>query len=374
MGGVYGCRMSNTERTEDWGVIGLAQLFDSVLTAASQQIDLSAADQAQCAETGAAAFASGMSLSKLIATFLGGAGEVWEQVFTGAKPEMNVEMGRALRRVSEQAVGSLAEGFEDAQRLSIRVEESWRRVFFDRLLSSESTQAELEEAAERIDFAPSAQAVVAVTFGDRFAADAGPTHRRLRTEIASRASKRQIWVTTSEGRTVIIALDTPVADLSALLTPVFASLDDASWRVGIGDPVSSLEDISLSYRQAADALRLGATFGLDSPIEFGRILPQRLLAADTSVAEALVRTVVEPLALKPKSELLVTLESFIEHGGNMAEVARALNIGARTVGYRLDNIATVTGFSPRVPHERFILELAYRMAPLLAEKHRNPAV
>ncbi len=61
---------------------------------------------------------------------------------------------------------------------------------------------------------------------------------------------------------------------------------------------------------------------------------------------------------------MATLASFIEHSGNMAEVARDLNVGARTVGYRLDRIAALTGFSVRKPEERFILELAYRAMPL----------
>lgn len=312
-----------------------------------------------------------MSLSRLIGTFLGGAGEVWEVLFTDADPARTIELSRSLRRVSEQAVSSLAEGFELAQRLSIRNEESLRRTFFDRLLSSESAKAELEEIAERIGFPPVEQAAVAVAVGDRHTADAGPAHRRIRSELTSRAPERNLSVTSMDGRIVIIAVETTTADLARLVGSVFADSDDPLWRVGIGDSVDALESVSLSYQQALEAHHIGARFGLTSPVEFSKILPERLLSGDASVAEALVRSVIEPLVQKPKNDLLPTLESFIEHGGNMAEVARALNIGARTVAYRLDKIAAVTGYSPRRADERFVLELAYRMSPAVPPGHRG---
>ncbi len=363
--------MSEPTRSIDWAVSGLAQLFDTVLTAAAASVDLTEANREQFEEAAAAAFASGMSLSGLIETYLGGAGEVWEHVFTNADSSRAVELGRALRRVSEQAVSSLASGFESAQRLSIRAEESLRRAFLDDLLSADPDPGRLAEAARQLDFPAFDHAVVAVASGQRSFTDAGPVHRRVQTELESRAPRRHLRVTAHDGRIVIIGLDTPPSALRTLLSRTFATLPEIEWQIGIGSVQEGLERIGTSFRQSLEALRIGSIFGLESPALFDEVLPQRLLLADPEIIETLYRTVIEPLDGKPRSELLRTLESFIEHGGNMAEVARHLDIGARTVAYRLDRIREVTGLSPRESADRFVLELAYRGMPLVAQQRRR---
>lgn len=356
--------MAEPARNTDWAISGLAQLFDAVLTAAGQSRDLSDSDRDQFGETGAAAFSAGLSLSRMIDSYLGGAGELWEQVFADADPARTVELGRSLRRVSEQAVSSLAEGFETAQRASIRAEESLRREFLDDLLSADPDAIQLAQTAGDLDFPGFDHAVVAVADAQRPLSDAGPVHNRVRIELESRAPQRSLRIATKNGLIVIIALDTTPGDLTALVAPTFAAVSDQEWRIGVGTSRNGLAEIGISYRHALDALRIGRTFDLVSPTVFDRIPAQRLLAADPEVVEALIRDVLGPLSGKPRRELMKTLDSFIRHGGNMAEVARDLHIGARTVAYRLDRIGELTGHVPRDPEGRFVLELAYRALPL----------
>lgn len=351
--------------TGEWAVTGLAQLFDTVLSAATQSRQLSEADRERFVESGVAAFGAGMSLGGLIDSYLGGAAEIWEHIFTDADPSRTVELSRGLRRVSEQAVSSLAEGFESAQRLSIRAEESLRRRFLDQILAADSDPVRLAQTAHQIDFPLFEQVAVAVAGSSQTFNDAGPVHRRVRTELESRAPQRTLRVTARDGRIVIIALETTPTDLARLVSLSVGTVADVAWSVGVGTSASTLSDVARSYQEALDALHIGDTFGLESPVEFGQILPQRLLSADPAIATELARIIIEPLAEKSAGKLLATLGSYISNGGNMADVARELGIGSRTVGYRLDRIAVITGYSPRDADDRFVLELAYRAAPLV---------
>ena len=363
--------MTAQSRSVNWAVSGLAQLFDTVLTVAESSGELADSDREQFVETGAAAFNAGMSLSDLIDSYLGGAGEVWEYVFADADHERTIELSRSLRRVSANAVSSLAEGFDTAQRLSTRAEESLRRAFLDDLLGRQLDKAQLADVAKQLEFPTFAEVSVAVAGADRNFHDGGPIQLRVKNEIQERAPQRHLVVTAKDGRIVIIAADTSPSDLGTLVSGAAATVPDIEWHIGVGDSATTLEAINASYRHAVEAMRIGRIFGLRQPTEFLRILPQRLFSADPDVAKALVAAVIEPLIKKPKSELMTTLASFIEHGGNMAEVARDLNVGSRTVAYRLDRISDLTGYSARNPDERFVLELAYRAMPLAASKNQR---
>ncbi len=346
----------------------MAQLLDAVLTVAGTSGDLSEIDREQFVETGAAAFTAGKTLSGLIESYLGGAGEVWEHVFANAELERTVDLGRSLRRVSEQAVSSLAVGYEAAQRLSIRAEESLRRTFIDDVLDTAADPQRLAELADQLGFPPVDRVAVAVAGGGRDVADGGAIQRRVRVDLESRAPERPFVVTAKDGRLVVLAMNTSPTVLGELLVAAAGTLPDVDLSIGLGGEATALEAIGASYHEALAALSIGRVFGLRSPIEFGRILPQRILSAAPDVAGALVEAVLDPLTEKPKSELVETLASFIEHGGNMAEVARDLSVGARTVAYRLDRIAALTGYSVRRADDRFVLELAYRALPLTKTK------
>lgn len=368
---VYVGAMSESPSRSDWAVSGLAQLLDTVVTTVNRSTDLTESDREQFAETGAAGFSSGMSLSQLVGAFLGGAGEIWEHVFSEADESRMVELARALRRVSEQAVGSLAEGFESAQRMSIRAEESLRRSFFDELFSRDADLERLADTAGNLGLPPFDQATVAVARSTRAITDAGPIHRRVRAELEARAPQRNLWVTAKDGNLVVIALDTTPQQLGTLLSGALSAVGGTEWRVGVGSEVGELAGVATSHGDAMEALRIGASFDLPSPTNFERVLAQRLLSADTKVIETLLRRVVEPLMAKPNSGLLATLASYMKNGGNMAGVARDLNIGVRTVAYRLDRIGQITGYKPENPEDRFILELAYRAAPLIETRRRR---
>lgn len=349
---------------DDWITPGLAQLFEIVLDAADEQRELSLAERDSFFGAGRAASEGGRPLSSVIEAFFSGAGELWEQVFVSASPGDAVELGRALRRVSERAVGALAAGFEAGQRQSIRAQEAIRREFLDDVLSGTLSTTDFAERAESAGFPIAATYVVAVIDSGRQLADGGPLHAQVERELHGRAPQRRLVSFTKSGRLVVIAPDADPPDLG-LVADVLDSIASLNWRAGVGEASPGVDGINRSYRQGLEAVTLGRLFDLDVFTYFGDLLPFRMMVADRAIAQAMVDTIVAPLRQASRGSLLETFRSFVDSGGNMAETARRLSVGPRTVAYRLDRIAEITGQSPREPNGRLTLELALRCQPIV---------
>lgn len=348
---------------QDWVAPGLAQLFEIVLDAAADRRDLSISERDHFFSTGEQALASGGSLSGLVDDYLRGAGQLWEQVFIATDPGQAVEVGRSLRRVSEDAVAALAAGFETAQRSSIRAEEATRRELIDDVLNNSVDPGTFADRAQAAGFPMAATYLVAVAVTEHQLSDTGPIHATIRNGLASRAPQRDFVTFTKRGHLVVVAPDAGPDGLD-VLQGALESLGPMAWRAGVGEPGEGPGGLHRGYREALEAVRLGRLFALDPFVHHRDLLPYRVMAADAVLARQLARSVIEPLVQAPRGSLLDTLEAFIEHGGNMAEVARRLSLGPRTVAYRLERIAELTGYSPREPLGRLALELAVRCRPL----------
>jgi DNA-binding PucR family transcriptional regulator len=62
---------------------------------------------------------------------------------------------------------------------------------------------------------------------------------------------------------------------------------------------------------------------------------------------------------------VATLEAFFAAGAVATETARRLQVSVRTVTYRLDRVASLTGYNPAHPTERMTLHAAVLGARLL---------
>ncbi len=355
--------MSAASADRSPSVPGLAQLFETVLDAAAEQRELTDGETDLFVEVGGAGFDTGLSLSGLVEAYFGGTGQLWEGVLGTAPADQAIPLGRALRRVSEQAVTGLAAGFEAAQRRSIRAEESIRREFVDDLLAGTDGAPGLTDRAALVGFVVAATFVVVVVEGERHVSDGGPVHTRMGRELTARAPERSFEVFTRAGQLVVVAADADPSGLDVIRLAIQAA-EHGAWSIGIGGRRIGLEGISESYAEAVQAIRLGRLFGTGPVAIFDDLLLDRLLSADRRVATVLIERVIEPLEQAPRGSLIPTLRSFIDHGGNMAEVARELDLGARSVAYRMDRITELTGYSPRIPDQRLVLELAIRALPL----------
>jgi hypothetical protein len=150
---------------------------------------------------GRAAADAGHQLRALVAMHLAQTREAWPPAAAGNSPAVT----DAVLAAVEQAVDAFAEGFERAQRLTVRREEAARREFIDDLLYGRSDLVRLAERATRFGLRLSRAHAVAVASGPEAYTETDAVPRRVETALLSRFSGRKILLTTKDGRIVCIA-------------------------------------------------------------------------------------------------------------------------------------------------------------------------
>jgi purine catabolism regulator len=117
-----------------------------------------------------------------------------------------------------------------------------------------------------------------------------------------------------------------------------------SLLVSVGRPVDSLAGLVSSYRQAAEALRISRVIPPPAgPVTFDSLgalhllhhLPVEVVAANHYVR--LIRSLADHDASN-RTELLASLEAYLEAGGVVSEAAHRLHIHRNTLSYRLNRI------------------------------------
>lgn len=340
---------------------GLAQLFEIVLNTAADNRSFHQGDLETFRAAGAQAAVAGHRLASVIDAYLRGAGELWEQVLSDPAAQGRgevLELGRMLRRLSEDAVAALATGYEDAQRSSIRAEEALRRAFLDDLLSGQD-QRQLPEQARQLELQLPDRSVVAAARAEH------PTRASVLLERAERLARARLGsegciVATHHGLLVVVVAADDPSRLRRLL-PALRVAEPVGWRIGIGRAHDGPAGVAASFADARAVLELAARLDWPEPVVAWRdLIAHRLLVADPSTAAELVELVVRPLIEARRGSLLPTVQCYIDCGGNMAEMARALSLSPRAVAYRLERIEALTGRSLRVADDRFVVELAVR--------------
>ena len=131
-------------------------------------------------------------------------------------------------------------------------------------------------------------------------------------------------------------------------------------RVGIGGAYPVSASLRWSWFEARDALeRLapGDEIGEASRLSLSALILQ---ATDAPVAE-LAEEVLGPLERSDAqhgTQLIVTLDAFLAHSGATGGIAAELGTHRNTVRYRLDQIAKLSGYDPRVLADAVQLSIA----------------
>ncbi|NUT92808.1 MAG: PucR family transcriptional regulator [Saccharothrix sp.] len=317
---------------------------------------------------GALAVERGVSLREVIDLYLSATWLAWPSLpgvrgSTGA--EMFGAVGRAVFRAADAAVGALAEGYEEAQRWSLRREESSRREFVDDLLDGRRL-GELAERAERLGFRLSGRTVVAVASARESIVDGGVAARRVEDSLRGRV---EVLVTTKDGLLVCVAPDSLIGLVEEFVRQVGAALgEDAGWRVGVGRAQSGPGGPVRSFGQARDALEVAARLELPGRVHHASdLLVFPVLMRDRAALADLVSAVLSPLeqARGGGEALVETLTAYFACGRVATDCARALHIGVRTVTYRLKRVEELTGYRVDDPVQGLALHVAVLGAKLL---------
>ncbi|MDV2887145.1 sugar diacid recognition domain-containing protein [Alkalihalophilus pseudofirmus] len=128
--------------------------------------------------------------------------------------------------------------------------------------------------------------------------------------------------------------------------------------VGYGTIAYTLDDIAPSYQKASYSINVGRFKKAGQRIHYYEelVLDVSLYKLSRSTDMKELKEILMPLKREVQTnQLLDTLESYIEHNGEVKQVAKALFVHRNTVQYRLQKIADITKKDPRVLEQ--LLEL-----------------
>ena len=322
----------------------------------------------------------GVSAGSAVQLYLSAARRLWQQlpmVIRSRDSEAVRVAAAAVLHVVDEAVASLAEGYNDARRQMVRWEETLRTEFIEDLLRGDADVGRLVERAEPfgLDMARPHQVALAAPNGRLN--DAEPAISPLEHAVVHWAGDRDVLVATKDGLVVVITpADTDVpgprtgpktlGDL--MLTELSRSPRGRPWRVTAGRPYPGSYGIARSYEEAREGLAMAVRLHLDTPlIQAEQLLVYRVLLRDQPAIIDLVQSVLGQLVHSRggAEPLLATLDTYFATGGVTTETARRLHLSVRAVTYRLNRIKTLTGYDPSDPAQRFTINAAVLGAKLL---------
>jgi sugar diacid utilization regulator len=208
------------------------------------------------------------------------------------------DIARAVLRAADDAVVALADGYDEAQRLTMRREEAERREFIDDLLYGRSDLGRLAERAGRFGLRLAASYVVAAAKADQPFTDGDSATHRIESQLLQRFGTRDVLVTTKDGLLLCIGpevLRDVATELARHLELVLAAKE--TWQVGVGRAHPGPGGILRSYEEARSALELAASLGLDARVlNATDLLVFQVLFRDRAAIIDLVGTVLSPLA------------------------------------------------------------------------------
>ncbi|ARF73654.1 PucR family transcriptional regulator [Streptomyces sp. NPDC012600] len=305
---------------------------------------------------------AGHQLRALVTMHLAQTREAWPRAAAGNNPAT----ADAVLAAVEQAVDAFAEGFERAQRLTVRREEAARREFIDDLLYGRSDLVHLAERATRFGLRLSRAHAVAVAVGPEAYTETDAVPRSVEAALLTRFSGRKILLTTKDGRIVCIAPGSQPDVLRYFAKQSHAATDGG--QVAVGRPHKGPGGVVHSYDEALEALDLADRMGMEDPVLYASdLLVYPVLTRDRQAMADLVRSELGPLqkARGGAEPLLKTLAVYFDAGCVAAETARRLALSVRALTYRLERIHQLTGSDPADPMHRYSLQTAVIGARLL---------
>jgi sugar diacid utilization regulator len=322
-------------------------------------------------EAGARAAERGVPLHEAIDLHLSATWLAWP-LLSGVREVTDADAvraaGEAVFKAADKAVMAVAEGYEKAQRWSVRQEESFRREFVDDLLDGRNL-GRLAERAERFGLRLAGNNVVAAVRASQPVVDGGEVARAVEISLHLRSDSRDVLITTKNDLLVCVTPQAMGGVLDEFVRQVTTALGpDQAWSVGVGRAHSGPGGVVRSFEQAKYALDIAGRLALPGRVHrAGDLLVYQVLLRDSAALADLVSVVLEPLrGVRGGAEpLLATLSAYFAHGQVATACARELHVGVRTVTYRLQRVKELTGYSVEDPSQALSLHVAVLGAKLL---------
>ena len=333
---------------------------------------------------GGQAARAGVALAAVVDLYLSAARLLWIRLPELAEQSTGQHLtadglsraGAAALRAADDALAAAADGFAATRRVLVRHEEAVRREFVDDLLRGQADMERLASRAEQFGLQLAAPHAVVLVEGERSLFEQRSVHW-IEDHARSRLRGRDVLVATKEACLVCVVAQPrsddrePSRALRAVASLVRDVADELAggqrWRVTAGRPHAGVTGISRSYREAVDALDIGARLALSDRLVFAEdVQVFRVLLRDEQALGDLVSTMLAPLAdARGGDALLETLSAYYASGGVVVRTAALLHLSVRAVTYRLQKLEQLLGVAADDPQRRFALETAVTGARLL---------
>jgi sugar diacid utilization regulator len=245
----------------------------------------------------------------------------------------------------------------------VRREEAMRREFVDDLLAGTADPAGLLGRAQSYGLQLAGEHAVLL---GRVATPVQETSPLLAELSAALAGPLEALITTRDGELVIVlparspqALDHALSATHRILTSDTRRTREV-WLV-LGRLYPGPSGVARSFTEARTVLDLACRLQLpERVVRAEDLLVYQVLLRDRDALCELIDSVLSPLcqARGGAVPLLDTLEAYLGSGGNTTRTAQRLHLSVRTITYRLDRIATLTGLHAANPTHRYTLHTA----------------
>lgn len=295
-------------------------------------------------------------------------GSIWAAVAGPLTPEREAAMIEAARVIALEMLRARVSA-DASQRLGV--------ALLSMLLEG-GTGA--HEAAQQLAFgsSPACVLVLGPLLSDdevRTAADIQRTASAFRTHLRPtypRAIVAQLGGAVYAVVPVRAAAAPALAAMKDLAAEFIARLDTITeFCAGLGGIVEDVSELGSSRRDADAAMRVLSSNPragrrvaslADVAIEFLLLRLGDLMSADRIELTGPLADL-EDYDTEHDTQLVPTLQSWLEHFGDVAAAARAVHVHKNTFRYRLGRIETIGGVDLADPDERFALMLQLRLGP-----------
>ena len=278
----------------------------------------------------------------------------------------------------EQGAAACALEMAKAKAVS-EARKSLRGNFLEGLLAGTIPEREVERLAARLDH-DTEQLHAVLTFRWRDAADVSLRQIETTLNWLLSTNNRQTLVHIYGDSHVVAFCALRDADEMALMVKLAKRLreqlsadhKEAVLSAGLSGPIESLTEWPQAYKDAVQAMEVGERLNLTEVVEFNSLGIYRLLGQldDIPAVREFCDEVIGPLVQydrEHRSSLVLTIEEYFNHRGNVSQTAEALFIHRNTLLYRLERIQELTRQELNQSDMQLALHLALKLWQLRPE-------
>ena len=245
-----------------------------------------------------------------------------------------------------------------------------RNQFMQNILLGNMLVVDMYNKAKKLHVEQADRVVYIIDLGDKKDSSAVELVKNLF------AARTQDYVTEVDEQSIVLIKDVrDIPDEDALQSIASMIVDNMHTeimvraRVGYGNRVSNLQDITRSYQEARMALEVGRIFYAEretiaySCLGIGRLIYQLPM----SLCEMFIREIFgEEIPDVFNEEITTTIQKFFENNLNISETSRQLYVHRNTLVYRLERLEKMIGLDIR----KFDDAMTFKIA-LMVLAHMN---